>query len=110
MNRMARWIGLGLVGLFLAMGTGLCEQKKPAERIPREVVQAQQTISKWVNGFRGQTEQQVRQTLGTPAQTITWQFKGKDEPFLKFKVGEKTELWLYFFEGKVLTPSMHFLL
>ena len=109
MNKMARWAVLGLIGFFLVIGAGLCDQKKPADRIPREVRQAEQTISKWVNGFKGQTEQQVRQALGPPAQALTWEFKGKDEPYLKFKVGEKAELWLYFYDGKVVTPSMHFL-
>src|SRR6478735_5035841 len=79
------------------------------EKIPKDVQQAEQRLNKWLSTFEDQSTADVRKTLGMPDEEETWEFEKKSEPLLKYKVGETTELSLYFHDGKVVKTSLHLL-
>jgi hypothetical protein len=99
---------IAMVGLIVA-AVGLSGQRAQAERIPQDVRRAEQTLTRWLNGFDGQTLGQVRQSLGAPSVESSWLYKEKREPLLKYRLSESTELSLYFVKGRVVKPSLHLL-
>lgn len=78
-------------------------------QVPKEVKQAEQTLIKWLDGFKDQTPEEVRKGLGAPAKETTWLFEEKKEPLLKYKIGDSTELSLYFVRGRVVKVGLHLL-
>jgi hypothetical protein len=80
-----------------------------AEKIPKDVLDAERLLSKWVNGFKTQNADQVREALGEPASETVWLFQEKKEPLLKFKVGGNATLSLYFHKDRVVKGGLHFL-
>jgi hypothetical protein len=75
-------------------------------KAPPEVRQAEQTLTNWLDGFTGQTQEQVRKSLGAPAKETRWLFNEKEEPLLKYKIGDSTELSLYFHNGRVVKVGL----
>jgi hypothetical protein len=104
---MARW--LLAFGLLLVAGVGTGEETRPVDNLPREVRQAEQVLTRWLQGFIGQTPEQVRKALGAPTKESHWILEEKKEPCLKYKLGEGTELALYFRGGRVLKAGLHLL-
>lgn len=104
---MARWISAA--GLLVVMAVALYGQKTQANRIPQDVRQAEQTVTRWLNGFDGQTLEQVRLSMGAPIAQSSWLYKGRKEPILEYRLSGTTKLSLYFVEGRVVKPSLHFL-
>jgi len=102
----ARWSWA--VSLLLVAATSLVA-KEPLGKVPKEVKQAEQTLTKWLDGFRRQTPEEVRKSLGTPTKETTWLFEEKKEPLLKYKIGDTTELSLYFHKGRVVKVGLHLL-
>jgi hypothetical protein len=82
---------------------------KQEGKIPKEVREAEQTLTKWLNGFNSQTSGEIREALGNPATETSWLFREKKEPLLKYKVGDSTTLSLYFHEGRVVKAGLSLL-
>jgi hypothetical protein len=102
----ARW-SWGIALLFV-VGASLGADD-PLEKLPVEVKQAEETLTKWVDGFKHDTSQEIRQTLGAPTKETTWLFEEKKEPLLKYKIGDTTVLSLYFHKGRVVKMGLHLL-
>jgi hypothetical protein len=81
----------------------------PLEKAPKEVQQAEQTLTKWLDGLKGRTAEDVRKSLGAPTKKTSWLFKEKKQPLLEYKIGDSTELSLYFYEGRVVKVGLHLL-
>ena len=101
-------LGSWACGLLLVAGVGFGADER-ADKIPKEIQQAEKTLARWLDGFKDQTPEQVRKALGAPAKEITWLYEEKKEPLLKYKIGESTELSLYFFKGRVVKVGLHML-
>jgi hypothetical protein len=102
----ARWgwaVSLWLVAAASLVGN------EPVETIPKEVKQAEQTLGKWLDGFKHQTPEEVRKALGAPTKETTWLFQETKEPLLKYRIGDSTELSLYFRKGRVIKVGLHLL-
>lgn len=81
-----------------------------AGKLGKEVAKAEQTLADFVNELKGKTAKQVRAALGPPTKETDWDFDGKKLPLWKYKVGEKSELSLYFnSDGEVSTTSFFLL-
>jgi hypothetical protein len=92
------------------LGASLCAAKDPADKIPKEVRQAEQSLSRWLDSFDGMTPEQVRKSLGAPAKESSWLYEDKKVPLWKYQVGETTTLSLYFgTRGRVVKVSLFFL-
>jgi hypothetical protein len=96
-----------VVALLLA-ATSLVANE-PLENIPKEVKQAEQTLTMWLDGFKQRTPDEVRKSLGAPTKETAWLFNEKKELLLKYKLGDTTELSLYFHNGRVVKVSLHLL-
>jgi hypothetical protein len=116
MKMRARWSWV--IGLLLVAVTSLvagCEKAKvvtdgdPPEKVPKEVKQAEQLLTKWLDGFKNQTSEEVQKSLGAPSKESTWLFKEKKELLMKYKIGDSTELSLYFSQGRVVKTGLHLL-
>jgi hypothetical protein len=94
--------------LFIGMTGQSIADDKPA-KVPEEIQQAENTLTKWINGFRGQTLAEIRKSLGDPSTETTWLFKEKKEPLLKYQIGKTTELSLRFYGGRVVSVALHLL-
>jgi len=102
----ARWSWS--VALLFVVGTSFGANDS-LEKLPVEVKQAEQTLTKWVDGFKHASPEEVRQSLGAPTKETTWLFQEKKEPLLKYKIGDTTELSLYFHKGRVVKTALHIL-
>ena len=103
-----RWscaVGLLLVGIT---GPTTADEKESA-KVPQQVQQAEKALTKWLNGFKGQTQAEIRKALGAPSAESTWLFKDKKEPLLTYKIGETTNMYLSFYEGRVVLADLHLL-
>jgi hypothetical protein len=89
-------------------GLTIADEKQTA-KVPEEIQQAENTLTKWLSGFRGQTQAEIRKALGDPSTETTWLFKEKKEPLLKYKIGKTTDMSLHFYEGRVVSVSLHLL-
>jgi hypothetical protein len=89
-------------------GLTIADEKQPV-KVPEEIQQAEKTLTKWLNGFRGQTQAEIRKALGVPSTEATWLFKEKNEPMLKYQIGKTTELSLRFYGGHVVSVALHLL-
>ena len=98
-------VGLILVGMT---GLTLADEKQTA-KVPEEIQQAENTLTKWLNGFRGQTQAEIRKALGDPSTESTWLFKEKKEPLLKYQIGKTTVMSLHFYGGRVVSVDLHLL-
>src|ERR1700674_3470350 len=108
MNVMTRWI-LAVSVLFVA-GVGRVTEKEPVDTFPKEVRQAEQTLTRWLNGLVGKTPDEIRKALGAPTKETHWLFEEKKELLLKYRVGDSTELALYFGpERRVIKVGLHLL-
>jgi hypothetical protein len=96
------------VGLLLVVTASLVANES-LEKVPKEVKQAEQTLTKWLDGFKHQTPEEVRESLGAPTKETTWLFKEKKELLLEYKIGDSTQLSLYFYKGRVVKVSLHLL-
>jgi hypothetical protein len=96
------------VGLVLVAATGLVA-RGPAEKFPKEVKQAEQALTRWLDGLKGRTAEEVRKSLGPPTKESTWLFEEEKQPLLVYKVGDSTELSLYFHKGRVVKAGLHLL-
>ena len=96
------------VGLLLVTGASLGADE-PLEKVPREVKQAEQALTKWMDTFRHQTPDEVRESLGPPTKETTWLLQERKEPLLRYKIGDSTQLSLYFSKGRVVKVALHFL-
>jgi hypothetical protein len=92
------------LGLFSGRHGGLGTNK-----VPKAVRRAEQSLVTWLDRLRRQTQEQVRESLGAPAKEGTWIREEKEEPLLKYEVGESTTLSLYFFKGRVIKTSLQVL-
>ena len=101
-------LGILAFGLLLVVCVGLAAEER-VDKIPKEIQQAEKTLTKWMDGFRDQTPDQVRKSLGAPAKETTWLYEEKKEPLLKYKIGVSTDLSLYFAKGRVVSVSLHVL-
>jgi hypothetical protein len=106
MNVTANWSWA--VGLLLVAGASLGADEPP-EKVPTEVKQAEQSLTKWLGGFKHQTPEEVRKALGAPTMETTWLFEEKKEPLLKYRIGDSTVLSLYFRKGRVIKVGLHLL-
>lgn len=98
--------GNSVLALFLVAGV-VVGADEPADKIPPAVRQAEKALTKWVDGLKGQTVEQIRDALGPPTKEETW---GEDkELLLKYQIGKSTGLSLYFYEGHVIKASLHLL-
>jgi hypothetical protein len=104
---MARW--MWAVGLLLVVGVGPGQETKPANKWPKEVRQAEETLTRWLSDFTGQTADQVRKALGAPTKETHWLYEEKKEPLLKYKLGDSTELSLYFHQGRIVKAGLQLL-
>ncbi len=77
---------------------------------PQDVSTGLSTAQTWLNGLTSQTEEQIRKRFGNPSETKTWNFQGKDEPMLEFKLGAQGHsVLLYFYKEKVIKASLQML-
>src|SRR5262245_1368769 len=97
-----------VVGLLLAAVPSVNADEPPG-RIPKEVKQAEQTLTKWLDGFIDQTSEGIRKSLGAPKKETTWLFEEKKELLLKYRIGDTTELSLYFHKERVVKAGLHLL-
>ena len=101
-----RWYGVICLLVVAGISCGADERR---QTIPKEVQQAEQKLTKWLKGFDGQTTEKVRKTLGAPDKEDSWEFEEKQEPVLRYKVGDSTELSLFFHDGQVVKAGLHLL-
>jgi len=101
-------LGSWAFGLLLVAGGGFDADER-VDKIPKEIQQAEKTLTRWLDGFNDQTPEQVRKSLGAPVKEITWLYEEKKEPLLKYKIGDSTELSLYFAKGRVVKVGLHLL-
>jgi hypothetical protein len=93
------------VGLLLAAAASPGAER-PLEKVPREVKQAEQALTKWLDGFKHQTPEEVRKSIGAPTKETTWLFREKKELLLEYRIGDSTQLSLYFHKGRVVKAGL----
>ncbi|MEO8671949.1 MAG: hypothetical protein ABI411_11585 [Tahibacter sp.] len=79
-------------------------------KIPAEISQAQATLSAWLTGLTDQKSAAIMAQLGNPAERTSWEFQGKKELLLQYKMDHpKATLLLYFYQGHVIKVSLQLL-
>ena len=58
-------LGILAFGLLLVVCVGLAAEERVGQ-IPKEIQQAEKTLTKWTDGFRDQTPDQVRNLSALP--------------------------------------------
>jgi hypothetical protein len=100
---MGRWFWVA--GLVLLAGASLNAKDAPADRLTKEVRQADQTVQRWLDGLHDKTLEEIRASLGTPTKEADWEFKGKKQPLLTYQIGATGKLSVYFYMGRVVKAS-----
>src|SRR5262245_28930530 len=106
MNMSVKWVCA--LGLLLVVSVGHAADK-PSDNVPKEIKQAEQTLTTWLDGFKFKTPDEVRKSLGPPTKESTWQHKEVSDLLLKYKITESTELSLFFANGRVVKAALHLL-
>ena len=96
---------IGLVLIALA-GASIAEGQQ-TEKVPKDIQHAEKTLTKWLNGLKGKTPEEIRKALGDPSKETTWLFKAEKQMLLKYKIGDSAELSLSFYEGRVIVADLH---
>jgi hypothetical protein len=95
-------------GVALVLAVGL-RAESPIDKLPEEIRQSEQTLTKWLKGFKDQTPEQVQKALGKPTEQTTWPLDGRKELLLKYQLTEGTQVSFYFHQKKVVKVSLHLL-
>ena len=102
--------GCLLVATYVAPTAELLAlEDQQIEKVPKDARAAERALTKWLNGFKAMTSDEVREALGDPANETVWLFEEKREPLLEYKVGNSTTLSLYFHRGRVVKAALHLL-
>ena len=101
---MARWI-IGTIVVIVA-SVGIVTAREKPENLPKEVRQAEETLTKWMKGFEGQTPEEIRKSLGKPDQETDWLFRGEKQPLYRYQVSATTKLSIYFNEGRAVQARL----
>jgi hypothetical protein len=88
------------IGVLLLAGLTLGADE-PAGA-PKEVQQAEKTLTKWLGAMKGKALKDVRKSMGVPTNETTWTYEKSEQPLLKYKIGEAGMLSLYFFKEQVV--------
>jgi hypothetical protein len=95
--------------LGLAICTAVSAEQQPRRPVPGEVRRAEKTLSGWLNRFTGKNRDEVEKMLGAASENATWEFRGKKELLLRFRISAKGTLDLYFFGTRVMKASLQLL-
>ena len=78
--------------------------------LPQDFSYELTNAQEWLNSLISQTEEQIRGQIKGPSKPTAWNFEGKLEPVIEFKVGTAGHLLLlYFYENKVIKASLQLL-
>jgi hypothetical protein len=80
------------------------------QNVSKDVREANQTLIKWLKGFKNKTADDVRKALGDPTDENVWSSGEKNELLLNYELGNSTSLSLYFYKNRVVKASLHLLL
>lgn len=96
--------------LLLVAGANILAGTDQPDRFPKEIQQAEQSLTRWLTTFQGQTSDEVRKALGPPDKDSHWLLNDMKQPLYKYTVSKTTELSFYFGgEGRVVKVGLHFL-
>jgi hypothetical protein len=107
-STMARWI-IGTIVVIVVASVGIVTAREKPENLPKEVRHAEETLTKWLKGFDGQTPEEIRKSLGKPDGETDWLFEGEKQPLYQYQVSAATELSIYFSEGRAVKLGLHLL-
>src|SRR5262245_43118887 len=88
------------VGVLLTIGT-LLGADEPVPGPPKEIKQAEQTLSKWLATLKNQPVKDVRKALGPPTKEDSWLFEETKQPLLHYKIGDGGSLRLYVYKDRL---------
>lgn len=88
------------------MSLTLVSAAPPETLRPAEVEKARNVLQGWINGFKAKRLKDAEAELGRFSEKGTWEFRGRQEPWYRFKLPSDGNLDLYFYEEKVIKASL----
>jgi hypothetical protein len=92
--------------LLVTPALAVAEGEPPGHPVPAEVRDASAHLKEWLNSFRGKSEADVAKVIGNEYQKDSWQFQGKKELKIRYKIDKESMLDLYFRGDKVVRAGI----